>query len=304
MATYTYADCLANSYKINWRIDDVIGGQEFDLSKRWLPPELSGADQIACLNDEEKIKLTQVEMGSYSHLFGFVEEFIAPTILGLAQDFQVDQRDGFNALTNFAAEEVKHMNLFRQVRQLVDDALGLPLDLLPGQDDVAKFVMSKNLGGVLLLTEVIEWFTQLHYVSAMKDHDSLDPFTKRIFRAHWQEESQHALMDHLEVLRAFGSMNDAEKDEAIADLIELVGAVDGLLQVQSGLDVDNLEKCLGRTFSEADRAEITDKVLAAKRYMFIESGATHPKFQETFTQVTTPEQQETVGAALAPLLAG
>ncbi|MCZ6544196.1 MAG: hypothetical protein O6913_00630, partial [Chloroflexi bacterium] len=67
MATYTYADCLANSYKVNWRIEDVIGGQEFDLSKRWLPPQLSGADQIACLNDDEKIKLTQVEMGAYSH---------------------------------------------------------------------------------------------------------------------------------------------------------------------------------------------------------------------------------------------
>ena len=90
-------------------------------------------------------------------------------------------------------------------------------------------------------------------------------------------------------------MTDAEKDQAITDLIELVGAVDGLLQVQTGLDVDNLEKCLGRTFSEQDRTEITDKVLAAKRYTFIESGATHPKFQETFTQVTTPEQQETVG---------
>ncbi len=304
MATYTYADCLANSYKVNWRIEDVIGGQEFDLSKRWLPPQLSGADQITCRNDEEKIKLTQVEMGAYSHIFGFVEEFIAPTIIGLAQELEAEQRDGFDALTNFAAEEIKHQALFREVRQLVDDALGVELDLLPGQDDVAKVVMSKSVAGVLLLTEVIEWFTQYHYVAAMKDHDSLDPFTKRIFRAHWQEESQHALMDHLEVLRAFAKMTDAEKDQAITDLIELVGAVDGLLQVQTGLDVDNLEKCLGRIFSEEDRTEITDKVLAAKRYTFIESGATHPKFQETFTQVTTPEQQETVGAALAPLLAG
>ena len=52
-------------------------------------------------------------MGAYAHLFGFVEEFIAPKMERLALDFEVDQRDGFDALANFASEEVKHMHLFR-----------------------------------------------------------------------------------------------------------------------------------------------------------------------------------------------
>ncbi len=208
MPTYTYEKCLENSYKVNWRIEDVVGGRAFDPARRWLPSRLSGADAISCLNDDEKRQLTHVEMGAYAHLFGFVEEFIAPTISGLAQDFAVDERAGFDALTNFAAEEVKHMNLFRQVRALVDETVGFPLELIGGERDVAHVVMSKNIGAVLLLTAVIEWFTQIHYTEGFADDEAIDPFTKVIFKAHWQEESQHAQMDHLEILRAFGPMSD------------------------------------------------------------------------------------------------
>lgn len=90
---------------------------------------------------------------------------------------------------------------------------------------------------MLLLTSAIEWFTQLHYLGGFKDAGAPDPFTKRIFKFHWLEESQHARMDHLETVRAFGKMDDAEKDTAIDDLIELVVAVDGLLQKQTDFDV-------------------------------------------------------------------
>ena len=45
---------------------------------------------------------------------------------------------------------------------------------------------------------------------------------------------QHAKMDHLETIRAFGKMDDAEKDTAIDDLIELVVAVDGCSRSRRG----------------------------------------------------------------------
>ena len=60
MPSYTYEKCLKNSYKVNWRIEDVIGGQQFDTSRRWLPGQLSGADAIGCLSDDEKTKLGSV----------------------------------------------------------------------------------------------------------------------------------------------------------------------------------------------------------------------------------------------------
>jgi len=303
MTTYSYAECLENAYKVNWRIEDVLKDQAFDLAKRWLPMSLSGASRTTCLDEDEQRMLTQVEMAAYAHLFGYVEEFIAPKISSLARDHELVEREAFDALTNFAAEEVKHMRLFRRVRALVDDALGFETTLLGGQEETARFVLSKSTGAVLMLTAVIEWFTQRHFQEAFREDERLDPFTKRIFRMHWQEEAQHAKMDHLEAVRAFESMTDAERDQAIDELIELVGAVDGLLEKQAGYDVENLVLCLDRELSPAEAREVYEAVLAAKRWTFIESGTTHPRFLDLFLQVTTPEQQARVTEALSSVLA-
>jgi len=300
--TYSYADCLQRSYRVNWRIEDVIGGRAFDTTRRWLPERLSGAGAIRGLTDGEKTRLTHVEMGAYAHLFGYVEEFIAPKIGSLAGEVALADREAFDALTNFAAEEVKHMTLFREVRALVDGAVGFPLALLPGARDVARAVLARHTGAVLLLTSAIEWFTQQHYLDCFKDDAGLDPFTRHIFKSHWLEESQHARMDHLETLRAFAGMSAAEKDTAIDDLIALVAAVDGLLQQQARLDVENLERYLGRRLAAEDRDETHDAVLAAKRYTFIESGVSHPNFQSLFAEVTTPAQRARVEQALAGVL--
>jgi hypothetical protein len=293
---------LQKSYRVNWKIGDVVDGRRFDPSRRWLPAQLSAADAIASLNPEEKTKLNHVEMGAYAHLFGFVEEYIAPKMLTLARDFEIDQREAFDALANFAAEEVKHMNLFREVRGRIDETVGFPLALLPGEKDVARAVLTKHTGAVLLLTAAIEWLTQLHYLSGFNDNAALDPFTRHIFKSHWLEESQHARMDHLETLRAFASIDDEDRQIAIEDLIDLVGAVDGLLQQQTGFDVDNLERSLDRPLRASVREEVHARVLAAKRYTFIESGVTHPNFVDLFGAVTTPAQQEQVKKALMGIL--
>jgi len=303
MTTYTYAKCLSNSYQVNWRISDIIGGESFDASKRWLPEALSAVSRLDCLDEEERKKLTQVEMAAYAHLFAYVEEWIAPKVSALAQDYEIDQREAYDALTNFAAEEVKHMNLFRQLRTMVGDTLGFDPELVGGQSETARYVLGKSSGAVLLLTACIEWFTQKHYLEAFKDDDQLDPLTKKVFKAHWLEESQHAQMDHLETLRAFGSMNADECDKSVDELIELVAAVDGLLKMQVEADMNNFTRALDRTLTPAETDEVRDALLAAKRWTFIMSGVTHPRFEELFVEVTTPAQQERVGNALQSLFA-
>lgn len=302
MPTYSYAHCLDNAYKVNWRIADVLGERQFDPSKRWLPHSLSGAPSSTCLNETEKRVLTQVELAAYAHLFGYVEEFIAPKVSSLARDFELGDRKAFDALTNFAAEEVKHMNLFRTVRDRINTQFGFEHSLLDGEVSTARFVLEKSTGAVLLLTSAIEWMTQRHFLDAIKDDSELDPFTRSIFEAHWLEESQHAQLDHLETVRAFTAMTPAERDRAIDELIELVAAVDGLLKKQVERDLANLSVRLHRKFEARERAELRREILRAKRWTFVQSGVTHPRFEELFVQVTTPEQRTRVGLALESLL--
>jgi len=302
MVTYTYGGCIEQSYRVNWKIKDVLGPVDFDLDRPWLPAALSGGSGIFCLSPEEKRKLTQVEMGAYAHLFGFVETFIAPLMADLALDSQGENGEAFEALTNFASEEVKHIHLFREVCRRVDVRLGFPLKLVSGQIEVAHAFLSKNKGAVLLLTSAIEWFTQHHYLSSMSHSDELDPLTREIFRCHWMEEAQHARLDHLEALRLFKDMTAIERQEAVEDLIWLLVAVDGLLEQQAVLDVTNLSRHLGRVFTEEERKEILVGLLKAKRHCFIESGVTHPNFLELFLSVTTSAQQARVQGAVTLLL--
>ena len=43
MSSYSYRECLQNSYRVNGKIGDVVGGRHFDVTRRWLPARLSGA---------------------------------------------------------------------------------------------------------------------------------------------------------------------------------------------------------------------------------------------------------------------
>ncbi len=103
----------------------------------------------------------------------------------------------------------------------------------------------------------------------------------------------------MEAVRAFDTMSVEDRELAVSDLIDLVAAVDGLLQKQTEYDIGNLERYLGRTFTAEERTEIYQAELKVKRWVFIYSGVTHPRFEELFVRVTTPDQQQRVQLALA-----
>ena len=302
-SNYSYSKSFDLSKRINWTVEELLAGREFARDKRWMPDGLSAVAHLGERSVAFRTQLTQVELASYSHLFGFVEEFIAPLMAKRSSDHAIDNSAGFNALSNFVSEEIKHMELFREVRRKIDDTLDTKFELLDNNGDVAKLVLSHSDAAVLLLTACIEWFTQRHYLEAFRDQEGeLDPLTLRIFKAHWCEEAQHAQIDHLETLREFETMSDDEKTVAAKELAVLVNAVDGLLQAQAKMDVRNLESLMRAALSVPDRELIEEAILKAKRYTFIGSGVTHPKFQELFEAVFTPAQRELVVKEISHLL--
>jgi hypothetical protein len=44
----------AHSLKVAWKEDDVLKNRDFDYSKRFLPNQLAGVDEIACFDEDEK----------------------------------------------------------------------------------------------------------------------------------------------------------------------------------------------------------------------------------------------------------
>ena len=93
----------------------------------------------------------------------------------------------------------------------------------------------------LLLTSMIEWFTQLHYTEHVRDGAELDELFRDLLRFHWIDESRHARMDSLLIDEVAGELTADEREQAIDQLLELGGAVDGLLGEQIELDIDALQ---------------------------------------------------------------
>lgn len=298
---YTYADALANSIKVSWKEDEVLAGRSFDFSRRFLPNKLTGVDEIEFLNEDEKRQLNQIMASAYFHIFAFVEEFISPTITEEALKDAYGDEVRLRALLRFAEEEIKHQELFRRSIELFEQGFGGQPELLPGREAVAAVVRSKSTLAVLCLTTIIEWFTQLHYTEHVQAGSDLDGLVRELLRVHWLEEAQHAKLDTLLIGEIAETLSAEEREAAIDEVIELGGAIDGLLLQQIGFNVTALEKATGRTFTEAAKAEITAKTQHAWRWTFLVSGLEHPNFVKMVGELTSdgPGKIKAVAEALS-----
>ena len=110
-------------------------------------------------------------------------------------------------------------------------------------------MLSKSTWAVLALTTDIELFSQAHYRASIEPDDTLSPLFKDVLLFHWKEESQHAILDELEWQREDAKLTPAQRDAAVDDLIALVGAVDGICQMQAAADAAYFMSIAGRPFT-------------------------------------------------------
>ena len=298
---YTYQECLDISKRVSWLEDDVLADKNFDFSKRFLPNRLTGVDEIGCLNDHEKLLLNQIMGNGYCHLFAFVEEFIIPTVTEEAMKDVYGDEIRARSLLRFAEEELKHQELFRRSVELFGQGFGIECDLIPGREAVAEVVRSKSKLAVMILTAIIEWFTQLHYIEHVQDDGDLDGLFRDLLRFHWLEESQHAKLDTLLIGEEAEELTLEEREAAVDEVLELGGAIDGLLLQQIGMNIEALERASERTFTDAEKEEITTYTQRAWRWTFLVSGLQHPNIVRAIGELTSEGSAkiENVAAALS-----
>lgn len=275
-----------------------FGDRQFDVTRRWLPAPLSGADRIGCLTRGEALKLTQIEFGAYAHLLGCLEEAVTPTTTTLPRELSLGEREAFAALAGATTAEIGHVGVFREIRARVNAAVGFPLALLPEARRVAAVVLGKHPAAALLLTSCIHAMAERHVLSPARDDDALDALARKILVSYWQDSARHARRVRLETVRVFQTLAMREKDAAIDQFVELVIGIEALLYVQGRLDVQNLLRHIRRPLATAEQAEVLDAVTAAKRHAFVESGLTHSTFRELVSLVATRSQRERVEEAL------
>src|SRR6516165_8647405 len=300
--TDRYARCVQTSKRVRWDIDkDVIRGRRFDAAHKFLPDGLSLVEAFTTLSADEKRFVSQIQGRTYANIFGLVERFINAKVLELSHDHWFGDQVALEALVRFSDEELKHQALFRRIDAMVSDVLPAGYRFDVDANAVAHAVLGKSTWAVLALTLDIELFTQLHYRQSIEPDTELSELFKDVFLYHWKEESQHAMLDELEWMRHDAGLTAEQRDRAVDEFIELVAAVDGILQAQAKADAQYFAATCGRPVDEAEARAIEAAFLEAYRWQYIHSGAQHPKFGKVLSSLITENQSQRIQAALATL---
>ena len=299
-----YARCIEVSKRIRWDIDrDVIRGREFDFEKKFLPDGLSKAGELDFLAARERRLLSQIQGRTYANIFGLIERYIGAKVLEISRHHWFGDQTALEALVRFTDEELKHQELFRRVESMIAGGMPAGYSFLPKPNDVAAVVLSKCTWAVLALTCDVELFTQAHYRQSIDPDAELSELWKDVFLFHWKEESQHAILDELEWQRENARLTPEQRDQGVSDLIDLVGAIDGILQMQAAADVDYFLRACGRTIDGKQVRQLGDTMLRAYRWQYIGSGVQDERFQKILGGMVTDAQMKRIGAALSQILA-
>ena len=295
---YDYRDTLAASQKVNWRIEDIIGGdKKLDFTKRFMPESLARVEQLPFLNDDEKRILNQIRGNTYLSIFVVVEEFIVPYVLDHIRPSLDEDDDRTAAFLQFIGEEVKHIQLFKTFCEAFKQGFRSECKVIGPASEVGQAVLANDPLGVALVILMIEWMTQDHYVDSIKDDTEIDPLFKSLLKNHWIEESQHAKLD-TRMVEYLAEKLDAE---AIAKGVDGFFAVGGFLdeglQQQVRFELEALELATGRKFTEDERKIFVEVQLQANRWTFIGSGMVHPKFLQTMDRLGADQRKRIDEAA-------
>ena len=298
-----YAKCVEVSKRIRWDTDrDVIRGRQFDFGRTFLPEGLSKVAQLPFLGADDKRLFSQVQGRTYANMFALVERFIGAKALEISRGHWLGDQVALEALVRLTDEELKHQELFRRLESMMAPGMPAGYRFLPQPNEVAQAVLAASTWAVLALVCDIELFSQAHYRSSIEPEAQIDPLWKDVFLFHWKEESQHAILDEMEWLHENEKIDAAQRDQAVGELIGLVGAVDGIVQMQAKADAGYFVQVAGRVFDAGQIRAIHATMLAAYRWQYIVSGVQDPRFLEVLGSMINAEHGERIHAALAPIV--
>jgi hypothetical protein len=285
---FKYPAILAASNRAAWQIDEVIRpGAEFDFTRPFMPESLAQTAGLDMLSDAEKLTLNHIRAHDYLSIFGLVEEFILPFLMDHIRPSLPDADDvRVRAMMQFAAEEAKHIQLFKRFHETFTKGFGGKCEVIGPPDAVAKVVLAHDPMSVALTILMIEWMTQIHYVGSVRGDGGLEPLFVSLLRCHWMEEAQHAKLDTLMVQDLAKGMSQQQFKEAVDGFLEIGMFLDTNLKQQAKFNLDALERSMRRRLPEQERNQLMEQQRRALRWTYLGSGLRHEKFRATIGAIS------------------
>ncbi len=297
----SYATCVQKSEEVSWDLDEAVRGIHLDFDREFLPEAMAQTRKLEFLTEAERRRLNQVQAHSYAHLFQFVEDIIIAQILIQARHHVHTDHAALRALLRFCEEEVKHQQLFAAFKSVFVEEFPVPCGSVEDAGTLADQLSECNDLAIMLMISMLEWITQKHYMSCFRDdNEQLDRGYSRLFELHWAEEAQHARLDSLEIDRIARNSRRADIERGVEGFLKLCDLLDEVLQDQAWLDLETLEKLLGRSLDTKQRKAVLETRFRSYRWMFIGCGLEHPVFRRIIEDLA-PGQMGAIDALNARL---
>ena len=279
---YSYEATLEASDKINWRVEDLIGGDKrLDFTSRFFRNRSPVARHSTFSRSEERLTLNQIRGHGYLYMFGLVEEFILPFVLDHARPMLHGNDARVRAFLNFASEEAKHIDLFKRFRADFLSSFPTECEVIGPPEAVAQAILSKASPGNGSGHSAHRMDDTAALPGQRGRQSQLDPQFKSLLRHHWMEESQHAKLDTLMVHAISETCSAQERANAINGYLEIGGMLDGAMVQQVKFDFESLKRATGRAFTP----EETNRFLTCSNrdhaWTFLGSGMSHQNFLNT-----------------------
>ncbi len=289
---FGFREILATSQKINWRIEDIIGGErQLDFTKPLLPDSLARVEELSFLSADEKLVLNQIKGHTYLQIFGLVEEFILPFVLDHVRPSLDEDDYRVRAFLQFAGEEAKHIQLFKRFSEEFQKGFGSECAVIGPPTQIAEAVLAHQPLAVALTILHIEWMSQIHYTDSVKDDQELDAQFKSLLKHHWLEEAQHAKLDTVMVEALADEMSREAIEKAVDEYLEIVGFLDAGLKQQTLFDLEAFERATRRKLTEPEREKFIFAQHQANRWTYLGSGMTHPRFLATVEKLSSAQRK-------------
>ena len=296
----SYQHLLETSRRVNWRLEDLIGeGRRLDFARPFLPETFAQTQPLGFLNPAEKLKLNQIRARGYLALFELVETFVVQFISGQSNDGTAADPFRATALRHFADEEQKHRKLFSCVLHEFDGEFGTPCGLIGPTDEICRAILSHAPLAVTIAILGLEWMSQGHYLGSVKDNQDLDPQFRSLLKHHWIEEAQHAKLDGL-VLKSLAERSSPEDvATAIQEYFAIGSFLDAGFSQQAALDLESLERAIGRSLSHDERQQFIDVQHQALRWTFLGSAMGNRNFLAAIAGISDEAAERVEQAAAA-----
>jgi hypothetical protein len=283
----SYQRLLATSRRVNWRLEDLLGeARRLDFARPFLPESFAQTEPLEFLSPSEKLKLNHIRARGYLALFELVEAFVMPFIAGQSNDGAQAEPFRAPALRHFADEEQKHRELFSAVLREFDSKFATPCALIGPADEICRTILSHGPLAVTIAILGLEWMSQGHYLQSVKDNQDLDPQFRSLLKHHWIEEAQHAKLDSL-VLKSLAERSSPQDvATAIQEYFEIGSFLDAGFSQQAELDLESLQRAIGRSLSQDERRQFLEVQHAALRWTFLGSAMGNRNFLATLASIS------------------